>query len=77
MAATQTTEPTYEPAPQGESHLWDYVHVLLRRRRLVVAVFAAIVALATLRTLLTKPVYQATASSSSRSRTPTSSTSRA
>ena len=59
--ATPTTEPSYEPAPQGESHLWDYVHVLLRRRRLLLAVFATIVAFATLRTLLTKPVYQATA----------------
>jgi polysaccharide biosynthesis transport protein len=59
--ATQTTEPSYAPAPQGESHLWDYVYVLLRRRRLLVAVFAAIVALATLRTLLTKPVYEGTA----------------
>ena len=59
--ATPTTEPTYEAQPQSESHLWDYVHVLLRRRRLLVAVFASIVALATLRTLLTKPVYQATA----------------
>jgi polysaccharide biosynthesis transport protein len=59
--ATPTTEPTYEPTSQGESHLWDYVHVLLRRRRLLLAVFASIVALATLRTLLTKPVYEATA----------------
>ena len=59
--ATPTTEPSYAPAPQGESHLWDYVHVLLRRRRLLLAVFATIVALATLRTLLTKPVYEATA----------------
>jgi capsular exopolysaccharide synthesis family protein len=59
--ATQTTEPSYEPSTQGESHLWDHVHVLLRRRRLVGAVFAAIVALATLRTLLTKPVYEGTA----------------
>ena len=59
--ATPSTEPNYEPAPQGESHLWDYVHVLLRRRRLLLAVFASIVALATLRTLLTKPVYEANA----------------
>jgi len=59
--ATPSTEPNYEPAPQGESHLWDYVHVLLRRRRLLLAVFTSIVALATLRTLLTKPVYEATA----------------
>lgn len=58
---TPTTEPSYAPAPQGESHLWDYVYVLVRRRRVVVAVFATIVALATLRTLLTKPVYEGTA----------------
>ena len=59
--ASPTTEPTYEAQPQNESHLWDYVHVLLRRRRLVLAVFIAIVAAATLRSLLTTPVYQATA----------------
>jgi capsular exopolysaccharide synthesis family protein len=61
MAVTPTPDPSYEAMPQGESHLWDYVHVLLRRRRLLLAVFAAIVALATLRTLLTRPVYEATA----------------
>jgi succinoglycan biosynthesis transport protein ExoP len=58
--ATSTTEPTYEPAPQADSHLWDYVHVLLRRRRLLIAVFTSVVALAALRTFLTKPVYEAT-----------------
>jgi capsular exopolysaccharide synthesis family protein len=47
--------------PQGESHLWDYVHVLVRRRRVALAVFAAVATLATVRTLLTKPVYEATA----------------
>jgi hypothetical protein len=57
--ATPRAEPSYEPNTPGESHLWDHVHV--RRQRTVVAVFAAIVALATLRTLLTKPVYEATA----------------
>jgi polysaccharide biosynthesis transport protein len=61
MAANPVPEPTYEPPPQGESALWDYVHVVVRRRRLVLAIFAAIVALATLRTFLTKPVYEATA----------------
>ena len=59
--ATPTTEPSYAPAPQGESHLWDYVHVLVRRKRLLLAVFATVVALAALRTLLTKPVYEGTA----------------
>ena len=43
VMATQTTEPSYEAAQPAESHLWDYVHVVLRRRRLVVAVFAAVV----------------------------------
>ena len=61
VMASPTTEPTYEAQPQNESHLWDYVHVLLRRRRLVLAVFVAIVGVATLRSLLTTPVYQATA----------------
>ncbi len=59
--ATPTPETSYPPQPQAESHLWDYVHVLLRRRQVVLAVFAAVVALATLRTLLTRPVYEATA----------------
>jgi succinoglycan biosynthesis transport protein ExoP len=59
--ATQTSETSYEPAQAAESHLWDYVHVLLRRRRLIVAVFAAIVVAATLRSFLTEPVYQGTA----------------
>lgn len=42
-----------------ETHLWEYLHVVLRRRRLVLAVFLAVVAAATVRTLLTRPVYQA------------------
>ena len=60
--ATPPTEPQpYVAAPQAESHLWDYVHVLLRRRRVVLAIFTAVFALATLRTLLTRPVYEGTA----------------
>jgi capsular exopolysaccharide synthesis family protein len=59
--ATQPAEPQYEAAQPAESHLWDYVHVLLRRRRLILAVFTAIVAAAATRSFLTKPVYQATA----------------
>src|SRR5574341_2262729 len=56
---TTSQEPPHDAA-QGESHLWDYLHVLLRYRRLIVAVFTTIVTLATVRTLLTKPVYEAT-----------------
>jgi succinoglycan biosynthesis transport protein ExoP len=44
-----------------EGHLWDYVHIVLRRRALVLAVFLAVVTVATLRSLLTRPVYQASA----------------
>jgi uncharacterized protein involved in exopolysaccharide biosynthesis len=58
--ANEPTEP-HGPEPPAETHLWDYLHVLLRRRRVVVAVFLAIVSLATLHTLLTRPVYEATA----------------
>jgi polysaccharide biosynthesis transport protein len=58
---TPTTEAQYDAPQPAESHLWDYLHVLLRRRNLVVAVFTAIVAMAALRSFLTKPVYQATA----------------
>jgi capsular exopolysaccharide synthesis family protein len=58
--ATQPPEES-QPEPRGESHLWDYVHVLLRRRRLLLAVFAAVVAIAAARTFLTRPVYEATA----------------
>jgi succinoglycan biosynthesis transport protein ExoP len=47
--------------PGRESHVWDYIHIVLRRRRTVLAVFVGVAALATLRTLLTRPVYEATA----------------
>ena len=60
--ATQPTGPQATIAtPQAESHLWDYVHVLLRRRRVVLAIFTTVFALATLRALLTRPVYEGTA----------------
>ena len=34
--ATPTIDPLYDPAPKGQSQLWDYVHVLLCRRRLLI-----------------------------------------
>jgi polysaccharide biosynthesis transport protein len=61
--ATPTSEQQYEaqaPRPE-ESHLWDYVHVLLHRRRMVLAVFLAIAGIAALKSFLTRPVYEATA----------------
>ena len=50
----------YEGEPQ-EAHLWEYIYVILRRRRLVLAVFLGVAALATFRSLLTRPVYEASA----------------
>ncbi len=63
MAAPPSVEP---PPPvsaplQHESHLWDYVHVLLRRRRAALAVLSVVFVLVTLRTLLTRPIYEGTA----------------
>jgi len=49
---------TAEGEPQ-DAHLWEYIYVVLRRRRLVLAVFLGVAALATLRSLLTRPVYEA------------------
>lgn len=42
-----------------ETHLREYWFVVLRRRRLVLAVFCAILAVAALRSFLQRPVYQA------------------
>lgn len=54
------------PAPgnEGESvardtHLWDYLHVLLRRRKLILAVFLTLTAHAAFKTYMTRPVYEA------------------
>ncbi len=50
-----------ETAPQQrEAHLWDYLQVVLRRRRLAAAVLIGITALAALRTFLTRPTFEAT-----------------
>jgi hypothetical protein len=57
MATPPTQPQPYPAAPQAESHLWDYVHVLLRRRRVVLAISTAVFAPATLRALLTRPVF--------------------
>jgi succinoglycan biosynthesis transport protein ExoP len=58
--ASTSPEP-YETSGPAESHLQDYLHVLLRRRRLIVAVLVSMVVLAALRAFLTRPVYEATA----------------
>jgi polysaccharide biosynthesis transport protein len=56
-----TKEADGASGPERESHVWDYIYIVLRRRRTVLAVFVGVAALATLRTLLTRPVYEATA----------------
>src|SRR5438093_3618932 len=55
------TPPTSSESEAQETHLWEYIYIVLRRRRLVLAVFVAVTALATLRALLTRPVYEASA----------------
>jgi capsular exopolysaccharide synthesis family protein len=44
-----------------ESHPRDYWYVVVRRKRLVAAIFVAVVAAVALRTLLMRPVYEASA----------------
>jgi capsular exopolysaccharide synthesis family protein len=51
----------HQPPLEREAHLWDYVHVLLRRRAVVLGVFVFVVGLVTTRTLMTRPVYEGTA----------------
>jgi capsular exopolysaccharide synthesis family protein len=54
------TPPTgYEAQTDETAHLWEYIHVILRRRRLVLAIFLGVTALAAVRSLLTRPVYEA------------------
>jgi polysaccharide biosynthesis transport protein len=48
------------PRPKDEKHLRDYWFVILRRRRVVTAVFLAVVAAFAVRAFVTTPVYQAT-----------------
>lgn len=60
-AMTGPSEPTNVDTQPQEAHLWDYVHVVLRRRRLALAILVGITALAGLRAFLTRPVYEAVA----------------
>ena len=59
MASVPQPGPPGEPA--GEDHLWDYVAVVLRHRKFALAIFLTATSVATIRTLLTRPVYMATA----------------
>lgn len=52
---------SFEGPPDEETHLWEYIHIVLRRRNLVLAIFLLAVAIATVRTFLARPVYQASA----------------
>jgi polysaccharide biosynthesis transport protein len=62
MSSSVPPQP-YESEPQdGQKSLWEYLHVVLRRRNLVLAVFFAITAASVVRTMLTRPVYEGSAS---------------
>ena len=61
MTRPMPVEPAADLGPTPDDHLWDYVHVVLRRRWLVLVVFLAVVSVATFRSVLTRPVYQGTA----------------
>ena len=61
ISPVTATPPTPSEPDSQETHLWEYIYIVLRRRRLVLAVFVAVTGLATLRALLTRPVYEASA----------------
>jgi capsular exopolysaccharide synthesis family protein len=54
------TGPRQEP-DHAETPLWEYFHVLLRRRWLILAIFLVVVTHAVVRTNLIRPVYRGTA----------------
>jgi len=53
--------PRPEPEQATETALWEYLHVLLRRRWLILAIFVAVTTHAVVRTNLTRPVYRGSA----------------
>src|SRR5438132_11095539 len=55
----QTPRAVEQVGLEEEPHLWEYLHVVMRRRRLVIAIFLAVATGAVIRTLLTRPVYEA------------------
>lgn len=61
MAAATPPDLFDDSQESRETHLWDYLHVLLRRRRLVIAVFLVVSGHAAVRTFLQRPVYTAAA----------------
>jgi succinoglycan biosynthesis transport protein ExoP len=56
-----TSSASAEARQQEDLHPRDYWYVILRRRRLVAAIFVAVASAATLKSFLTRPVYEATA----------------
>jgi capsular exopolysaccharide synthesis family protein len=55
-----TPSASAEVRHQEDLHPRDYWYVILRRRRLVTAIFVAVASAATLKSFLTRPVYEAT-----------------
>jgi succinoglycan biosynthesis transport protein ExoP len=60
MSDHSVPEPTLrqEDEPTAETPLWEYLHVLLQRRWLILAVFAVVTTQAVVRTNLIQPVYR-------------------
>ena len=58
---TQSPENREGERAPSDDHLWDYLAVILRHRNLALAIFLVATGAATIRTLMTRPVYLATA----------------
>jgi capsular exopolysaccharide synthesis family protein len=61
MAAVTPPDLDADSREGRDTHLWDYLHILLRRRRLVVAVFLVVGVHAAVKTFLQRPVFSAAA----------------
>jgi polysaccharide biosynthesis transport protein len=52
---------SWEPDPEQQTHILAYLHVIVLRKWIVLAVFVAVAGFATVRSLLTRPVFMAAA----------------
>src|SRR5262245_48364856 len=58
---TAPASPYGSGADPAQTHLWEYIQIILSRRRLVLAIFLGVTVLAGIRSLLTRSVYEANA----------------
>lgn len=52
--------PYYGYQQEEDAHLKDYLHILLRRKWIVITVFLAVITTVTIATFMTRPLYKAT-----------------